>query len=213
MLVLVSAGSILRSIATPDDRHDPLPALPDLPRWLWRRMGRRVRAGVVVAFLLALAGTAVLVPSLVETRDRRAAAEQRDRDAAHERRIAALQAEQRPRRGRVAAATRSAALGELDAAIAADARERVRAGELNGTVQRVDCEPFPRSLDPAQQLARRRVRLACLAVTAEFEGGALGHPYRARLDFATGRYAFCKVSARLDPTTNPEVTTPRACGG
>jgi hypothetical protein len=168
---------------------------------------------VVVAFVLALAGTAALVPALDDTRDRRAAAERRAQDALHERRVGALRAEQRPRRGRVAATSRPAALGELAAAIAADARRRVRAGALEGTIRRAACEPFPRSLDPARQLARRRVRLACLAVTAEFEGGALGHPYRALIDFATGRYAFCKVSGRPDPTPDPEVTTPRACGG
>jgi hypothetical protein len=33
------------------------------------------------------------------------------------------------------------------------------------------------------------------------------------MDFSTGRYAFCKISARLDPVKNPEVTTPEACGG
>jgi hypothetical protein len=33
------------------------------------------------------------------------------------------------------------------------------------------------------------------------------------MHFGTGRYAFCKISARLDPVKNPEVTTPRACGG
>jgi hypothetical protein len=168
---------------------------------------------VVVAFVLALAGTAALVPALDETRDRRAAAEQRSQDALHERRVAALRAEQRPRRGRVATASRPAAVRELAATIAADARGRVRAGTLKGTIRRVECEPFPRSLDPARQLARRRVRLACLAVTAEFDQGALGHPYRALIDFATGRYAYCKVSGRPDPTPDPEVTTPRACGG
>ena len=88
----------------------------------------------------------------------------------------------------------------------------MRAGTLEGTIRRVECEPFPRSLNPERQLARRRVRLTCLAVTADFEGGALGHPYRALIDFATGRYAFCKIAARLDPT-DAEVTTPRECGG
>jgi hypothetical protein len=60
---------------------------------------------------------------------------------------------------------------------------------------------------------------ACLAVTSEIDrsaattGGELGHPYRANLDFATGRFAYCKVAGRPDPVPDPEVTTPQACVG
>ena len=111
------------------------------------------------------------------------------------------------------ARSRAAAVDELAAAIVTDARRRVRDGALEGPIRRVECEPFPRSLNPERMLARRRVRLACLAVTADFERGALGYPYRALVDFKTGRYAFCKVSGRPDPTPDPDVTTPRACGG
>jgi len=200
-------------VASPPDRYEPLPGFAELPRWLWRRTGARVRIGIVVAFLLAVAGTLALVSALDEVRDRRAAVERRQRDSLHDRRIRELQAEQRPRFGRSRAPAHAAALGDLAGAIAADARRRVRAGALSGPIRRVECEPFPRSLDPALQLARRRGRYACLAVTAEFEGGALGHPYRAKIDFETGRYAFCKIAGRPDPTPDPKVTTPRACGG
>jgi hypothetical protein len=211
--VLALLVLILGDIAGPPDRYEPLPGIAELPRWLWRRAGRRGRIGVVVLFALALVGTAVLVPTLDATRDRRDAADRRERAAAHEQRLRALEAEQRPRHGRVDAPSRAVALDDLAAAIVADARERVRAGKLKGPIRRVDCEPFPRSLNPERQLARRRVRLSCLAVTAAFEQGALGHPYRALIDFKSGRYAFCKIAARLDPTHNAEVTTPRACGG
>jgi hypothetical protein len=63
---------------------------------------------------------------------------------------------------------------------------------------------------------------ACLAVTSEVpatsgnRGGALGHPYRVRIDFSTGRYAFCKVRGRpgeLAVRARPAVPLPRACGG
>jgi hypothetical protein len=163
--------------------------------------------------VLAVAGTAVLVPVIDRARDERAAAEQRTRELLHDRRVRALAAEQRPRFGRLDAPSRAAAVDDLGTAILADARRRVRAGALAGPIRRVECEPFPRSLNPERLLARRRVRLACLAVTAGFEGGALGHPYRALIDFTTGRYAFCKISGRPDPTPDPAVTTPRACGG
>lgn len=169
----------------------------------------RVRIGVVVAFLLAAGGTVALVPAIDEASRERAAAERRERDAAHERRTRALRAEQRPRFGRSAATAPAAALDDVAAAITADARRRVRAGTLDGPIRRVECEPFPRGVTPGP----RRGRYACLAVTSSFEGGAIGHPYRAMLDFQTGRYAFCKVTGRPDPTPDPAVTTPRACGG
>lgn len=102
-------------------------------------------------------------------------------------------------------------------AILADARARVRTGVLKGPILRVACERFPKTVGPVPR--ERDRRYTCVAVTAEIarskggEAGAIGHPYRARIDFSTGRFAFCKISARLDPVKNPEVTTPKACGG
>jgi hypothetical protein len=186
-----------------------------------------MRIGVVVAFVLAAAGTAVLVPAINDARQQRAAADRREREAMHDRRIRELRAEQRPRFGRAAVApqtaaraerlaARVAALDAMSAAIATDARRRVRAGALDGPIRRIDCEPFPRTVDgsdPARRLGERRGRYACLAVTSAFEGGAIGHPYRTMIDYETGRYAFCKIAGRTDPTPDPEVTTPRVCGG
>jgi hypothetical protein len=105
----------------------------------------------------------------------------------------------------------------LSGAILADARERAKTGELKGPILRVACDRFPKTVGPVP--FERDRRYSCVAVTAEIarseggEAGAIGHPYRARIDFSTGRYAFCKISARLDPVKNPEVTTPEACGG
>jgi hypothetical protein len=224
--VLAIGRSDTQPVAGPSDRYEPLPGFAELPRWVWRRIGPRVRIGVVVALVLAVGGTVALVPAIDESRRQRAAAERRDREERHERSVRELQAEQRPRFGRAAApagsaprirlAARAAAIDELSASIVADARRRVQRGDLDGTIRRAECEPFPRSVgavDPARQLSRRRGRYACIAVTSEFEGGAIGHPYRAMIDFESGRYAFCKISGRPDPTPDPEVTTPRACGG
>lgn len=191
----------------PPDRYEPLPGLVELPAWLWRRVGTRARVGVLIALALAVAGTVVLIPALSDSRRERAASDERQRAALQDRRIRALRAEQRPRYGRSDAAAPAAALDDLAAAIGADARRRVHAGSLDGPIRRVECEPFPRGADPAGG------RFACLAVTADFKGGSFGHPYRAMIDFGTGRYAFCKISGRTDPTPHPQVTTPRACGG
>jgi hypothetical protein len=65
-------------------------------------------------------------------------------------------------------------------------------------------------------------RYACLAVTAEFletektSGGLLGHPYRVRIDFDTGRYAYCKIAGRPAEgqlKRDPGPTVPEVCGG
>ena len=45
-------------------------------------------------------------------------------------------------------------------------------------------------------------RYNCLAVTSDIpatagnRAGVVGHPYRAKIDFLTGRYAFCKIRGR-----------------
>jgi hypothetical protein len=148
----------------------------------------------------------------------RAAAEQRAEAVRHAATVKALQREQRPRFGRSRAAARPAMLGDLETAIAGDARAR----GLDGPILHARCEPFPKRLGTPPPEDDPRVAggsYACLAVTSEIDrsaatsGGELGHPYRASLDFTTGRFALCKVAGRPDPIPDPEVTTPRACAG
>jgi hypothetical protein len=208
------------------DRYEPLPGLVELPGWLWRKTGRGLRVALVVA-LLAAAGLAVaLVPDLRETEQQRAAAVQRERDERRERLAASLEEEMRPRLGRAAAAptlpARAAMMRRVEAAMLADARARVHAGELDGPIRWLRCEPFPRStrsVGADEDLSRRRGRYACVAITAEFEaneagpGGVIGHQYRMLVDFGTGRYGFCKVSGQSGPSREQLATTPRACGG
>jgi hypothetical protein len=86
----------------------------------------------------------------------------------------------------------------------------------------VECEPFPRTLGAADSSAPTG-SYACLAVTADLKtgqpgpAGATGHPYRARIDFRTGGYAFCKIAGTPGKTIvtarDPLVPIPRACGG
>lgn len=217
-----------------DERYQPLPGPTELPGWVWRRTSRRVR--ILLAVALAACGVAamVLVPSARESAQESADRERRERAARVERRIQELQAQQRPRSGRSAAVAppgaappvrleaRAALLTDLTAAIAADARGRARRGTLEGPILRAVCEPFPRSVagvGAERDLERREGRYACVAVTSEFGrseagvGGVLGYPYRAKVDFESGRFALCRISGRPDPTPDPRVTTPEACGG
>jgi hypothetical protein len=216
------------------DRYEPLPGIAELPGWLWRRTGRAVRIGALVAVVLALGAGAALLPGILESKEERAESELAERAERRAELARRLELEQRPRFRRFASAappgagaqaqlaSRAALMDELRAEILADARERVRRGGLDGPVRRVECEPFPRSLEGVgadEDLTRRRGRYSCLAVTAEIDqsetvvGAVLGHTYRTMVDFATGRYAFCKVSGQAGPSREQLATTPPACGG
>jgi hypothetical protein len=213
-----------------DQRYQPLPSLDQLPAWLWRRTGTRARVVTAGALLLTIAMAVVLIPAARQAQHESAAAESAQRADRRAQAIRALQAEQRPRHGRVDAAAsrlvapagrpvpgaedtvrraRAAALGDVEAAIAADARTR------GFTILRSSCEPFPKTVG-AQPL-RPRGSFACVAVTAEIArternaAGVLGEPYRAAIDFTTGRYAFCKIAGRPDPVPDPKVVTPKEC--
>jgi hypothetical protein len=54
-------------------------------------------------------------------------------------------------------------------------------------------------------------------VAAHDRAAAVGHPYRVRIDFESGRYGFCKVTdyASYKSILPPQkiVAVPRACGG
>jgi hypothetical protein len=216
------------------DRYEPLPGLPQLPGWLWRRLGRGGRIAAAVLLLAAIALGIALVPGMLESKRERASSEKREQAEVRAQHIRELEAEQRPRFRRsesvaesgAPAATRLAArarlMEELSASILADSRRRVRRGELDGPIRRVVCEPFPRTvagIGADKNLSRRSGRYSCVAVTTAFgrskasEGGVIGHQYRVLVDFETGRYAFCKISGQAGPSREQLVTTPRACGG
>jgi hypothetical protein len=219
VLVLALGCFHPRSIDPP--RYEPLPGLTALPVWAWRRAGRAARIGALLVVLVVIAGGVALVPALRDSARERDDADQRERAAQRAALARQLEAEQRPVHGRSRSvaptfAARAAVMGEVSAAIASDARARVRRGELDGRIRRVECEPFPRSVDGTgadRDLSRRRGRYSCLAVTSDFTGGVIGHTYRVLVDFETGRYAFCKIAGQSGPSRDQLVTTPRACGG
>ena len=228
-MCLRSYDGTLGVVAQSDDRYDPLPALPELPRWLWRRMGRTARVAAVLSVLTVAAGAAAAVPTLRESKRDADARSERDRAAQRAELVRRLRAEQRPITGRSDAtvrgdglAARARVMSHLGAAIGADGRARVKSGELDGAIRRVTCESFPRTVGGTgadEDLSRRRGRFSCVAVTAEFErtesnpGGVIGHGYRALVDFRTGRYTFCKITGRPGPEREQVVTIPQACGG
>ena len=198
------------------DRYEPAPGFLELPGWLWRRTSTALKLGVAAVLALVVAGAvAAAITSRSDARRADEAAAQRSA-AVHREEIAKARAEQTPHLG-TSRGSRTAMAAGMSDAILADARARARTGELKGPILRVACERFPKTVGPVPR--ERDRRYSCVAVTAEItrsaggEGGAIGHPYRARMDFSTGRYAFCKITARLDPVKNPEVTTPEACGG
>ncbi len=218
-MCLIFAYPILTRIDPP--HYEPLPGLAALPGWIWRRAGRGARMGAVLLVLAVIAAGVALVPALRDAARDQDERLQRERAGQRAALAHRLEAEQRPVRGRSRSvaptlAARAALMDELAAAIASDARARVRRGDLSGRIRHAECEPYPRTVDgtgAARDLTRRRGRYSCLAVTSEFSGGVMGHTYRALVDFETGRYAYCKIAGQSGPSRDQLVTTPRACGG
>lgn len=188
-----------------------------------------VRVALLATLVLLAVGAAVVFSEQRDVTARNAAAEEHERVAAKERRAVEIERDQRPRTGRSVAspataapaeqfAKRDQALNELRAAIGTDARERVRAGKLDGPIVEIECERFPRAdsadlVVPERDLSISEGRYSCLAVTRRFKGGVFGHPYRALLDFTTGEYAYCKITGSPELARDPRLATPRACGG
>jgi hypothetical protein len=211
------------------ERYEPLPGIFDLPGWLWRRTPPPVRVALVVLVLALIGVGFAIAPGIRESKEERERAEREERLQARAEREASIRREQRPRfvDGRPAASVpaRRRLVEAAGESVLADARRRVAEGRLGGPIRNVDCEPFPRNvtgIGAEDSTERRFGRYFCLAVTAEFGrsavtiGGSIGHPYRARIDFDTGRYAYCKIvgrpgEAQLRRRIGP--TVPRACGG
>jgi len=223
-------GGMAEGPSPASDRYEALPGLTGLPSWIWRRLPRAAKVGAALLPLVAVVLVLALGPGIERGKEERASAEAERREQARAARMERLRQEQQPRFGRGAPAmasvpARESLLADAAASVRRDARARVEDGALRGPIERVACEPFPRSVARRaahQDPSRRFGRYACLAVTSEFgasevsEGGMIGHPYRLRIDFETGRFAFCKVSGRPGEgaiATTPHVSVPRVCGG
>ncbi|HEX5617121.1 MAG TPA: hypothetical protein VFX51_01800, partial [Solirubrobacteraceae bacterium] len=124
-----------------------------------------------------------------------------------------------------ALAPRRALVAGLEDAVTADAADRARRGELDGQYRSTGCFRFPKGVDdlpPADDLANSVAIVECIAVAAKVApsetttGSMIGQPYRARVDFRRGRYAFCKIvqqPGELAIQRRPVIDIPRACSG
>jgi hypothetical protein len=222
------------------DRYQPLPSLLELPSFLLRKLPRRRRRMVTAAgalvLLAAVVAAAVVLPGADSQRHARASAAERRAAAQRIALLARYAREARPRTGRGPAAagrrapqalrSRRTLVAGLQAAVLADARERARRGELRGGYASTACFGYPKGLDtrpPADELGRPVAIMECLAVarnvasTARVTTGSLiGQPYRVRVDFAHGRYAYCKIvqtPGELSIQRGPVLHIPQACGG
>jgi hypothetical protein len=215
-----------------------MPGVIDLPGWIWRRLPRPGKVALILLPIVLVAVGLALRPSIEESKEERARSEEQRAERERAAREARLREQQRPRFARAAAAPasipgRERLVEAAGASVLADARERASSGELDGPIRGVTCEPHPRTVSGKgadQDLSKRTGNYSCLAVTARFEGseggdqaayaqseaGVIGHPYRLRIDFETGRYALCRVSGRAGEgglQARQAVTVPRACGG
>jgi hypothetical protein len=176
----------------------------DTQRWI---LAGVALAAVVVAAILILPG----VFDAKRDSDAREAREQAARIAAEKKR---LTREQRVMRGKPAKlkppgptasaaeqlAARKRLITALEGSILADAQQRVKTGELDGRVNRVDCGPFirnPSSAGEEEDLSNRRGRYDCVAVSRDIvrDGkviGQFGHPFLATADFKRFTYVWCK---------------------
>jgi hypothetical protein len=181
--------------------------VPPPPR---RALAIGAAALVALAVLVAL----VVAPAIDDGKRETAAREQAAAERGAAERRAQLEAEQRARTGRLAVASpRTRALALVETAIGRDAKARFgTAGEPAA------CDPAA-GADPAAS----RVVYDCFATVREIRGageqegarGSLAIPYRAALDFAAGRYAFCKTNPppaeQAIPNPQDVVELPPAC--
>jgi hypothetical protein len=179
-----------------------------------------IAAGVIAALLAAGAIVLIAVTPSINHLKRSAAQRAAQRDAAFIRsETRRLELEQRLHRGRAASvrATPAALVGDLQAAITADARARVRSGTFQGPIHGTRC-----SAVKSGPLVPTSVRggYECVAVTATIArgvelGGVVGYPFWAIVDYRNRSFAWCKVNPRggerAVQSREPVVNPPAGC--
>jgi hypothetical protein len=184
----------------------------EVPPVPWRKVG----IGAALALLVVAGATALIAPSIDDTKRSQRAEERRADERMRAERRARILREQQPRRGRLdaAAGSRAEAVFIVERAIGRDARAR-----FDRRARRAVCEPLEQYVVEGSP----RVPYRCVASTSAVIGagdqegarGEVGIPYRAILDFAKHRYAFCKLnplpSERDLPDPRDVVKLPPEC--
>ena len=218
-----------------EDRRDPVPGLLDIPAHLWRQLGPRGRKIAAAALVLiaagAIAGAVVAGPNIGESKRERAAEERAEAQRIKEERLARLRAEVKPRTDRRPALAdgdvrhRRALVRALEASVLVDARKRHEAGEIRIPIRTAACEEFPRRAEgppPEDRPSEKTGRYECLGITSRIprqdidRDGLIGYPFRAKANFETGFYSWCKISGRPGEAAlkgQPQVRVPKVCGG
>jgi hypothetical protein len=187
------------------------------------RLSRRNTGLVALAFLALLLAAGLVIPNW-----RDSAAEQRASERAAQAKLAAAEGAritrlQQPRfapgpqrrPGEPALAHRARLVEAGAAAITADARRRMAAGDISGPVAGTECTPFPsgsgrraQETDPAIP----RNRYECLAYErrfplSELEGqartGIIGQPYWLVIDYGKASLAYCLLVPRAGEGGKP----------
>ncbi len=180
-----------------------------------KRMPRR-RAALIAGLVIAVTAAAALaiVPGM-----RGSAHERELADAARQAKLEAAErvrmlAEVQPRtaaapdrrRGEDALAYRRRLVSAGEAAVTADARQRIAEGTMEGPIEGTSCSPYPKSFGRAAQEDDPAVpanRYQCIAYEqkvelTELQGrertGIYGAPYYLVIDYGGEPMTFCKVS-------------------
>ena len=220
----------------PPDRYEPLPSVLALPGFLLRKLPPRRRRGVIAVGLVVLialvTATLLRLPEVKRTEMERARMEERATQVAAAARRVRLSREARPRTGGGPAAAglrpnqalraRGGLMARVEASVLDDARIRYR---KRGPYTMSMCYTIPKGIDqrpPQDDLSLPIARVECLAVEKAFRLSErsprvlIGQPFRARVDFLRGRYAWCKIEESpgegLSGVLEP-VAVPSECGG
>jgi hypothetical protein len=172
-------------------------------------------AALVGLAAVIVAGVIALGPGIDRTKSERAAAARRAEAAAMAAIVRHEAAQQTLHTGTgptgVAGSTapaatrlaqRAALVSELERAITADARARVRARSMTGPILYTTCAADPAgAIDPKTRASARLGDYQCLVVNVPVKNrsgvvGSVGDPFWARVDFARSAFAWCMITPR-----------------
>ncbi len=187
------------------------------------KLSKRAKLAIAgaAAALLAAAGIAWLLasPSIDRTKQANAHRSAAQEAAFIRREKHRLEADQRLHRAKASRAgePRAALVADLQDAITADARARVRAGTFQGPIPRTACQAI--TFGPLRPNAARG-GYQCVAVNADIPkgvevGGLLGYPFWAIVNYRHGTFAWCKINPKpgemATQTHEPVVDPPAGC--